>query len=108
MKIVKKGYYVRVTKQKINERLKQHKSDIQNAKNNAALGRLPLNKNIKINFNKTKKLSNYNNRTYEYCHETIEIKNNSIACIDPEHFFLDPEWQCIKNEKSMHRGRKEK
>ena len=42
----KEGYYIGVTKQKINERLKEHQSDIKNSKNNTAIVRLALNQNI--------------------------------------------------------------
>ena len=55
---------------------KEHQSDIKNSKNNTAIVRLTLNQNIKINFNNTKKLSNFNNRTYGYCREAIEIRSN--------------------------------
>ena len=89
----------------INESLKEHQSDIKNSKSNAAIARLALNQNIKIDFNNTKKLSNYNNRTYGYCHETIEIKNNSVTCNDAEHLSLDQEWQHIISKKSMRRGK---
>ena len=36
-----------------------------------ALAEIALNKNIKINYNKMKKLTNYI-RNYAYCHESIE------------------------------------
>ena len=100
----KKDYYIGVTKQKIYERSKEHLSDIKNAKNNTAIARLALNENIKIDFNKTKKLSIYNNRTYGYYHETIEIKNNNTTYNDGEH----PEWQCTIREKNMCTGREGK
>ena len=58
---------------KINERLKEHQNDIKNAKNNIAIVSLALKENIKIDFKNTKNLSNYNNRTYGYCRESIEI-----------------------------------
>ena len=58
----------------------------------------------RIVFNKIKKLSNYNNRTYGYCHETIQIKNNKM-CNDAKHIFLDPEWQRIVSERNMHKER---
>ena len=53
--------------------------------------RLALKENIKIDIKNTKMLSNYNNRTYGYCRETQETKNNSTACNDAEYFFLEPE-----------------
>ena len=58
-----KGYNIGVTKRKINERIKKHQRDIKNGRNNTAIARLTLNENIKIDSNKTKKLSYYNNRT---------------------------------------------
>ena len=73
----------------INERLKEHQSDIKNSKNNTAIARLALNQNIKINFNNTKKLVNYNNRTYGYCCEANEIRNNRETCNNTEHFSLN-------------------
>ena len=42
--------------------------------------KLVQSENIKIDFNKAKNLSNYNNRIYRYCRETIEIKNNYKIC----------------------------
>ena len=74
--------------EKIKEWLKEHQNDIKNAKNNTAIARLSLKENIKIYFKNTKKVSNYNYRTYGYCRETIEIKNNSTTCNDAEHFFF--------------------
>ena len=54
--------------------MREHQEDLNNAENNTAIARLALNQNIKTDFNKTKTFSNYNNRTYECCRETIEIK----------------------------------
>ena len=101
----KKGYYIRVTKRKINERLKEYQCDLKNAKSNTAIARLALKQNIKIDFKNAKKISNYNNRTHGHCHKTIENKNNSITCNDAEHFFLHQESRHIISKKSMHRGR---
>ena len=70
-----------------NRFLKEHQSNIKNAKNNTAIERLAL-KILKSILIKQKKLSNYNNRTYGYCHETIEIKSNNTTCNDGVHFFL--------------------
>ena len=70
------------------------------------LTRLTLNQNIKINFNSTNKLANYNKRTYGYCREAIEIKNNREAYNDTEHFSLDQEWQQIVKKRIMRGGRK--
>ena len=81
----KKGQ-IGVTKWKINTRLKEHQSVTKNSKNNSAIARLVLNQSIKINFNNTKKLSNCNNRTYGYCHEAIEIRNNKATCNDASTF----------------------
>ena len=58
-----------------------------------------------MNFNNTKKLANYNNRTYDYCRKAFEIRNNRGACNDTEHCSLDPEWQQIVNKKSMQGGK---
>ena len=90
-----KDYYTGVTKLIINERIKEHQGYIKNGKNNTAIERLALNENIRFDFNKTKILSNYNNKTYGYCCKTIEIKNNNRVCNDTEHLFLDPERQQI-------------
>ena len=92
-----KGYYIGVTKWKIDERIIEHQGWIKNGKNKATIARLALNKNIKIDFNKAIKLSNWNNRTYRYCCEIIEIKTNNKTCNDIEQFFLDLEWQQIIN-----------
>ena len=108
MKIIKKGCYIGVTKRKIKERIKEHQNDIRNSKNNTAIAKLALNQNIQINFNNLKKLANYNNRTYGYCREAIEIENSREACNDTEHFSLDPEWQQILNERSMPGGGRKK
>ena len=88
----KKGYYIEITQRKNNERLKKHQNDIKNAKSNTAIARQALNENIKFHFKNTKKLSNCNNRTYGYCREAIENKNNRTTCIDAEHFFLEQKW----------------
>ena len=51
-----KGYCIGVTKWKINGRIKEHQGNIKNGKNNITIiARLALNKNIKTDFNKTKK-----------------------------------------------------
>ena len=52
---------------------KENQGDKKNGKNNTAIAKQVLNENIEIDFNTTEKLSNYNNKTYGYCHETMEI-----------------------------------
>ena len=56
-----------------------------------AIVKVYLNENINVNYDKTKKLTNYNNRNYAYCQEAIEIISNSEACSSIKHFSIDNE-----------------
>ena len=51
-------------------------------------------------------LANYNNRTYSFCHEAIEIMNNRETCNETKYFSIDPKWQQIVNKKSNARRKR--
>ena len=66
--------------------IKEHKNDTHNSREKRAIVKKVLAKNININNNNTKKLSNYNNRNYAYCRETLKIVARNKACNTIEHF----------------------
>ena len=53
------------------------------------MAKIALNENMHINYDKTKKLANYNNRNYSYYHKSIEIIYSQKTCNNMEHFTVD-------------------
>ena len=66
-----------VLKKLIKRKIKEHKGETHNGKEKAAIAKIALNENISINYKEAKKLANYNNRNYAYCHEALEIASKS-------------------------------
>ena len=98
----KTAWYIGLTKRKI----KEHKGNMHNCREKTAIAKITLNKNININYNKTKKIAIYNNRNYVFCCKTLEIASSSKTCKTIEHFSIVKEWQWILKDDDMCRERK--
>ena len=68
------------------ERIKEHKVDIHNNRENTAIAKIALTENININCNITKKLANFNNRNYTFCRKAIKSLSNNKTYNKIEHF----------------------
>ena len=74
------GYCIGLIKRKIKERIKEHKGDMCNNKENTVIAKIAQTENVNINYNNTKKLANFINRIYTFCSEAIEITSNNKRC----------------------------
>ena len=66
----KTGYYQK-------EKLKKYKSDVHNNRENTVVAKIVLTKNININYDKSKKLADFNDRNCGFFMEAIEIISNN-------------------------------
>ena len=85
----KTGYYIGLTKRGIKE--KKCKFDISNSRENTVIAKISPKENIYINYNKIKRLANFNNRNYAFYREAIEIISNNKTCNTMEYFSVDQE-----------------
>ena len=69
--------YIGLIKRKIVETFKKLKGDICNERVKTAITKIALNENFNINYNKTKKIANYNYGYYACC-EALDIITNSF------------------------------
>ena len=83
--------WILLLKRKVKERIKDYKGDIHNGREEEAVVKTTLNDNMNINYNKAKKLANYNDRSYAYFPEALEIASSCKACYTIEHFSIDKE-----------------
>ena len=62
-----------------------------NIREKTTIAKIVLNELININYNKTKKIANYDNRNYAFCREVLEIASNSKTCNTIDYFSIDKE-----------------
>ena len=90
--MVKLDWNIGLTRRKIKEKIREYKGDIWNGIEKTDIVKITLNENININYDKTRKVTNYNNRNYAYFRELTEILSNKKACNNEDHFTLHEEW----------------
>lgn len=88
--------YIGLTKRKIKERFKEHNRDLRFTSESTALARLNKKTGIDLTSLEIKKLSNYNNHSYAYMREAIEIISaRPTPCNDTIHSTLDSRWRAL-------------
>ena len=95
------GSYIGKTKQKIKERIVEHKRNIQLNKETTALAKLNRKENIEIDFKHIKKLSNYENHNYALKRESIEIIAEKQCCNLIEHALIHQSWKPFVMHRRM-------
>ena len=101
-KEIKQDYYIGLIKRK---RILVHKRDVCNEREKIAIAKMTINENININYDKTKKFANYNNRNYVYCCKVIEIISSCKACNSIEYFSIGNEWQWLLQGVKKNQGK---